>query len=86
MPEAAPPNWIQQHRWAVGTRIRDARHAAGLSQLQLATLAGLDHKTISRAENGVYAVSIDQIARLARALGVTSAALMPDEGSGRHDG
>jgi transcriptional regulator with XRE-family HTH domain len=77
VPADALPDWIQQHRWAVGARIRDHRHTAGLSQVQLAEQAGIDHKTISRAENGVYAVSIDQLARLARALGVSSAELLP---------
>lgn len=77
MPAEPLPDWIQQHRWAVGTRIRDARHAAGLSQLELADRAGIDNKTVSRAENGVYAVSVDQLARLARALGVTSSELLP---------
>ena len=83
MPTEPLPDWIQQHRWAVGTRIREARHTAGLSQVQLADRAGIDHKTISRAENGVYAVSIDQLARLARALGVSSAALLPGADPGR---
>jgi transcriptional regulator with XRE-family HTH domain len=81
VPADTPPDWIQRHRWAVGERIRDHRHAAGLSQLQLATLAGIDHKTISRAENGVYAVSIDQLARLARALNISSAELLPGRGN-----
>jgi transcriptional regulator with XRE-family HTH domain len=77
VPTDALPDWIQQHRWAVGERIRDHRRAAGLSQVQLADRAGIDHKTISRAENGVFAVSIDQLARLARALGISSAELLP---------
>lgn len=80
MPADALPHWIQQYRWAVGQRIRDHRHAAGLSQIQLADRAGIDHKTVSRAENGVYAVSVDQIARLARALGTGPADLLPDPG------
>lgn len=77
MPDDTLPHWLQQHRWAVGERIRDHRHAAGLSQLQLADRAGIDNKTISRAENGRYAVSIDQLARIARALGISSAELLP---------
>lgn len=78
MTGTALPHWIQQYRWAVGERIRDQRHAAGLSQVQLADRAGIDHKTVSRAENGVYAVSVDQLARLARALGTSPGALLPD--------
>lgn len=40
--------------------------------MQLGALTGLDNKTISRIENGRYPTSIDQIARLARALDVPS--------------
>jgi transcriptional regulator with XRE-family HTH domain len=72
-------HWIQRHRWAVGERIRHLRREQGLSQVRLAELCGIDHKTISRAENGQYAVSIDQLARLARALDVPSARLLPDD-------
>lgn len=77
MPTEPAPDWIQQHRWNVGTRLRAARHARDLSQVQLAEAAGIDHKTISRAENGIHPVSIDQLARLARALGISSAELLP---------
>lgn len=77
MPEDALPHWLQQHRWAVGALIRTHRQAAGLSQLQLADRAGIDNKTVSRAENGVFAVSIDQLARIARALGISSSELLP---------
>lgn len=74
------PDWLQRHRWAVGNLIRDHRKAAGLSQQGLAERAGIDNKTISRAENGVYAVSIDQLARIACALGVSSSELLPGRG------
>jgi transcriptional regulator with XRE-family HTH domain len=72
-------HWIQQHRWAVGERIRAARRQRGLGQLEFSQQAGLDIKTISRAENGVYAISIDQLARIARVLNIPSAQLLPDD-------
>jgi transcriptional regulator with XRE-family HTH domain len=72
-------HWIQEHRWAAGERIRAERQRRSLSQLELGDLAHLDIKTISRAENGVHAISLDQLARIARALGVPSARLLPDE-------
>lgn len=62
----------------VGANIRALRIARGLTQEALADLAGLDSKTVSRAENGVYAISVDQVVRLARALGVPSSALFDD--------
>jgi transcriptional regulator with XRE-family HTH domain len=46
--------------------------------MQLAERCGIDNKTISRAENGRFAVSIDQIARFARALDVPSWRLLRD--------
>lgn len=63
------------HRWMVGANLREVRQSRGLSQEQLAELAQVDNKTISRAENGVYAITVDFVAKLARALGVPSARL-----------
>lgn len=78
MPDDQLPLWIQQHRWEVGHRLRDLRRAKGLTQMQLGMRAGIDDKTISRIENGRHTTSIDQIARLARALGVPSHVLFHD--------
>lgn len=65
-----PDREILRIRYQVGSRIRDLRLAGHLSQERLAELCGLDRKTISRAENGTYALSIDQCVRIARGLGV----------------
>ncbi|MFF2954352.1 helix-turn-helix transcriptional regulator [Kitasatospora sp. NPDC057965] len=70
---------VQRHRWEVGRRIRAYRLDAGLSQVQLATRAGLDHRTISRAENGRHAISIDIAFRIAEGLGLPSWRLFRDE-------
>lgn len=72
MPDDDLPPWIQQHRWDTGRRLRALRKARELTQIQLAERCGIDNKTISRAENGRYPISIDQVARLARALDVPS--------------
>lgn len=79
MPSDDLPLWLQRHRWAIGARVRTHRHAADLSQVELATIAGIDHKTVSRIENGVTATDIDQLARIAAALRIPSAALLPDD-------
>jgi transcriptional regulator with XRE-family HTH domain len=73
------PSWLQQNRWAVGARIRDLRTDANLSQVQLGEQAQLDHKTISRYENGVRNLGIDEAALIARALGVPLSHLFPGE-------
>lgn len=72
------PLWIQEHRWDLGRRLRILRDERGLTQEQLAERAGIDNKTVSRCENGHYAISVDQVARLARALGVPSWRLFRD--------
>lgn len=72
MPDDDVPPWIQQHRWDAGRRLRALRIERGLTQMELAERCGIDNKTISRAENGRFAISIDQVARLARALDVPS--------------
>lgn len=69
----------QRHRWAVGQRIRTLRRDAGLSQVTLAERTGLDHRTISRAENGRHNIGIDQLYRISRGLGVPSWRLFRDE-------
>lgn len=77
MPTDDLPEWVRQHRREVGMRLRAVRVERGLTQEQLADAAGVDSKTVSRAENGHYNVGIDLIAQLARALGTPSARLFP---------
>lgn len=78
MPTDDLPEWLQRHRWEVGERLRARRIEQGLTQEELAERAGVDSKTVSRAENGRYPISVDQVARFARALDVPSAGLLPD--------
>jgi transcriptional regulator with XRE-family HTH domain len=63
------PAWVLVHRRAVGARIREERRHAGLSQVQLGERVGRDHKTISRWENGHRTPSLDDLVRIAHALG-----------------
>jgi transcriptional regulator with XRE-family HTH domain len=57
-------------RKAFGKRIRDLRKAQGLSQEELADIANLHRTYIGSIERGEQNVSIDNIARLAKALKV----------------
>jgi transcriptional regulator with XRE-family HTH domain len=52
-----------------GTIIREAREALDLTQEQLGELAGVDHSTISRIENGLIASPPRTIKALTDALG-----------------
>lgn len=71
--------WLQQHRWDVGARIRRLRTQRDISQVALADLAGLDHKSISRYENGRRNLGLDEAAMIARALGVPTWRLLRDD-------
>jgi len=42
----------------------------GMSQDQLAQLAGIDRKTVNRIENGHFSPSIDTLTRLSVAFGI----------------
>ncbi|XUM01203.1 helix-turn-helix transcriptional regulator [Streptomyces venezuelae ATCC 10712] len=70
------PAWVLARREHIGARIRDARVRAELSQLALAELCGVDHKTIHRIEYGASDPSLSLLLRIARALDVPLAALV----------
>lgn len=72
MPRDDLPEQLQRHRWEVGARLRAVRTERGLSQVRLAEAANLDHRTVSRIENGVVATDIDVLYRLGAALDVPS--------------
>jgi transcriptional regulator with XRE-family HTH domain len=57
-------------------QIREAREAAGLTQLELAEKAHLTQATISRIEAGTIVPRLDTLQRIADALGTSTAALL----------
>jgi transcriptional regulator with XRE-family HTH domain len=62
----------------VGTRLREARSVAGLSQSELEQISGIPKARLSRYENGHVEPSIQTLVRLARALNVSEASLLGD--------
>lgn len=77
MPSAVPPpDWVITRRRAIGDHIRQARLHANLTQEQLAELAGIDRQAISRIELGHQSALIDNLIRIADALGVPLADLV----------
>ena len=60
-------------------RLREIRLDRGLSQEQLASLAGLDRTYVSSCEAGRRNATIRTISRLSGALGVDPAALVSDQ-------
>lgn len=60
----------------LGSRIRDARKMNGISQEELAFEAGLDRTYVSAVERGRRNIAVINLAKIARALGVTCADLL----------
>jgi transcriptional regulator with XRE-family HTH domain len=61
---------IQKHRRLLGEAIRAARKEAGFSQEKLAEKADLSTVFISRIERGKESPTVDNLVKVARALGV----------------
>lgn len=61
---------------AFGRRVRAAREARGLSQEALADIAGVHRTYIGSIERGLRNVSLANILRLSRALGVRPGELL----------
>ena len=72
-------------RQVLALNLRKYRHAAGLSQEELAHRAEIDRTYISSLERAIYAAGIDVVDRLAVALEIEAADLLrrPQESKGR---
>lgn len=60
----------------IGQRIREARRAIGLTQLELATATGIRRPNVARLERGGNTPTIETLQRVASALGVPLTALV----------
>lgn len=58
--------------------VRGRRRELHMTQVQLATKAGLPQSVISRVENGNLAISLESLAKIATALNTTPALLLTD--------
>jgi transcriptional regulator with XRE-family HTH domain len=75
MPDT-PPRRSLRSRLDFGRAIETLRTSRGLSREELARLARISRSYLHEVERGLKRPSADVLARVARALGVTSAALM----------
>ena len=64
---------MESARDTVARNLRRMRSAHGLSQEELAHLAGVDRSYISLLETGSNSASVDMLERLGKALGVSVA-------------
>ena len=69
----------QELRTVFAANLRNLRQARGISQERLAELAGLHRTYVSSVERGARNISIDNIARLAKALDVSPDKLLGGE-------
>lgn len=70
------PDWVPHRRREIGERIRTARRATGLSQIQLGERVGRDHKTIHRYEVASSVPTLVDLLLIADALDVPLADLV----------
>lgn len=61
---------IEQNRLSLGNAVRARREEQGLSQMRLALMIGSSKSHIWRIETGRVGVGIDDLCRIADALGV----------------
>ena len=64
----------------IGARVRAERRLRRLSQTALGEAAGLSLPTIFRLEHGMVAPTLETIAAVARALGLTVSELIDSDG------
>lgn len=67
-----------EERARFGARVRELRHAAGVSQTELAGSVPMSRVTLSKVENGEHDLAASYIRALADALGVDPGALFRD--------
>lgn len=60
----------------IGARIRKRRKELGLSQEQLAEKVGVSYQQVQRYENGSSTLNVENVQRIAHALGVSAIALL----------
>jgi transcriptional regulator with XRE-family HTH domain len=70
----------------VGRRVREARKARKVTQLELAARSGVVHSTVVRIERGQATPRIETVGRFAEALGVDPRWLAFGDGPERTEG
>lgn len=77
LPPAVPGDHLSNVLIRFGEKLRKVRQQKQISQEKLAELAGLHRTYVSSVERGERNISLENIAKLANALAVSMAELMP---------
>ncbi|WTW96620.1 helix-turn-helix domain-containing protein [Streptomycetaceae bacterium NBC_01309] len=64
------PQWVIDRRLLIGKKIRDARLRGNLTQMRLAEMVGVEHRTIHRIEYGTSDPSLSVLLLIADAVRV----------------
>lgn len=70
---------VKARRVQFASRLRDLRHAAGLTQEAVAQNAGLDRSFYVEIETAKHSVMLDRVYDIAEALGVSIRDLFPEQ-------
>lgn len=70
------PDWVPARRQEIGARLRAARLAANLTQMELGARIGRDHRTIHRWEYAQRVPNLNDLLLLADAVGMPLADLV----------
>lgn len=74
-----PPKEVVLPLKEIGARVRAIREVRELTQAQLAEILGTRYTNVSGVERGVRGLTVQQVVRLARALDVSTDALLVPE-------
>jgi len=77
-PLAAPPKETVISKREIGARLRAIREAREMTQGELAQLLGTRNSNVSDVERGTRGLTVNQVARLARALSISTGDILDD--------
>ena len=74
-----PPKHVVFSREEAGRRSREQREAQGVTQVELAKTLGVTQSNVSEMERGIRGLTVHQVVKLARALKVSTDAILSGE-------
>jgi transcriptional regulator with XRE-family HTH domain len=80
-----PPKDVVLSRKEIGARLRSLRQASDMTQVQLAKVLGTQQTAVSQVELGNRGLTIQQVVKLAKALHVSTDAILGPTNGAPHD-